>query len=594
MKRTLAILVVLFAALVGSAVAQSLADLLPAETFAAFGTKDLAQHQDLLNDFIAEFNRLGVADAVQAALAGAEQQADVPDLSQMPEELKGIGLMDAIGQEAWLSVSAGASNPLPAVTVVARVSPKLQDVVSSAIEKNASAEGVQTLTEGSITFYVETVSTDQGGNGSGGGDAASGAMPSDVPVAYAQDGDLVAFSTNPDTLRGVLRRHQGASEPSFTGSAGYAATLGKLQDGNVSTYLDLGTAAGLLEPFVKGQGFDAIAGRLLAALRTVGTRGGVMHVTDTGLTSEAIQALDASGNDAALYDLLASSTSASTDPLGFVPDSALSVQSGRVDLSGWWGYLGDLIASAPELGVGDLNQTVTGMTGLDLRTVLFDWMGTSTGSIVTDAPTVSQPGMPGANLLGDTVILVQAKDETAAAQGLGQFFTTVATQLSAFTSAGDTTTGPNASTRDVGGVTVASYTMGPGITISYAVTDGYALIATSDTAMDKVLAAHGGSSQLPSTLAAMRAKVPQDATSFSLADASATMKSAASSLSQALQMSAGLGGSQGLDIDKVQAASDAVQQFLTFVASRMGGEASYSQVNGSNIVTHGSTEIRWH
>ncbi len=593
MKRTLVIPLVFALALAGATLAQSLRAVLPAETLGAVGTQGLSQQQDLLQDFIAEFNRLGVADAVQAALAGAEQQAQggLPDMSQIPEELKGLSVLDFVGDEAWLAVSAGTSNPLPAVTLVANVDAKAQRAVAAMIDKNASEPGVQKLSEGSVTFYVATVDA-----GTTGGDANgdTNGMPTSTPVAYAQDGSFVALSTNPDTLRGVLRRHQGASEPSFTDADGYGATLANLSDGNVFTYFDAGAVARLVEPFIQGQGFDEIAKRAVNALTTIGTRGTVARVTQQGIETQAILALDGSGKDTALHNLLTSATPASTDPFAFVPSTALSVQSGRADLGGWWNYLGDLVAAAPQLGIADLDQFVTGMTGLSLRTTLFDWMGTSFASIVTDAPTVSQPAMATSNMLGDTVILIQANDEAAAATGLGQFFTTVATQVGAFTSAGDTAASANATTRDVGGVTVASYAMGPGITVSYAVTNGYALIATSDTAMDKALDARSQGAKLPATLDAMRGKVPQDATSFALTDDRASMEAAADTLAQGLQMAAGLGGSKGLDFDKVQAASDAVKQFLTFVASRLGGAVAYSQVSGGTITNHSSEEVSWH
>ena len=66
MQRTFFNLLValLLSLFLSSALAQSLANLLPAETFLAFGTRDLAQHENKLEPFIAEFERLELGAAL--------------------------------------------------------------------------------------------------------------------------------------------------------------------------------------------------------------------------------------------------------------------------------------------------------------------------------------------------------------------------------------------------------------------------------------------------------------------------------------------------------------------------------------------------
>lgn len=578
--RTLALALLL--ALAPASLAQSLRPLLPDQTLLALGTQGLSAHRDQLQPFLDELDRLGVAAAFQDAFGGAEQSAEsaanVPDLSQLPSEFQGLNLLDVIGDEAWVALSVSSYNPLPAVTLVARVDAKAEQAFASAIAANADQAGVQALTEGSQTFYVVTA------------DAGDG-MSS--PVAYAQDGALVALSSNPDVLRGVLRRHQGADEPNFTTTDAYASTLGTLGDGVLYGFVHVGPAGDVLSPLVKGQGFDTLADRLSRLLTTIGTSAGVTRITADGVETDGVQALDGTGQDLALYNLLSSDAPASLDPLAFVPQGALGVQSSAFDLTGWWNYLGDLVSNAPELGIGDLDQFLQGMVGIDLRQALFDWSGTQVGSITTGAPTVVDPGMPASDLLGESVLMLQATDESAAQQGLSQLFTTVATQVAGFTDPSGSGASANVSTRDVGGVTVTSYGMGPGITLSYAVTDGYALIGTSDAAMDAVLQARSGSAALPPTLAAMRAAVPQGAHSFALADERASLEATASSIAGQVQTMAGLGGSAGLDFDKVQKASAAIEQFVQFVAARTGGAVRYSQVADGVITSHGMTQVSW-
>ncbi len=582
MSRIRTLVFFLAVALLPLALAQSLRPLLPAETLLAVGTQGMTDHQSQLQPILDEFERLGVGAAFQDAFAGAEQSAEqsanVPDLSQVPAALQDLTVLDVLGDEAWLAVSLSPYNPLPVLTLVARVDAKAQTAFASLIDANADQDGVQRLTEGSLAFFVTTAD---------GGDGMS------TPIAYAQDGPLVALSSNPDVLRGVLRRHQGASEPNLTTTDAYGASLGTLSGGVFYSFLHVGPAGDVLSPLVQGQGFDTLATRLTRLLTTIGSSAGVLRITADGVETDGVQALDGAGQDIALYNLLSSSQAASLDPLGFVPQGALSVQSGAFDLTGWWNYLGDLVSSAPELGVGDLDQFISGMTGIDLRAALFDWSGTQVGTIATAAPAVTDPGMPAANLLGESVFMLQSTDDAAAAAGLSQLFTTVATQASAFTDPSGGAGAPDVSTHQVGDVTVTSYGMGPGIALSYAVTDGYALVATSTEAMDKVLQARSGSTALPATLAAMQGQVPQGAHSFALADQRASLEATAASIASQIQTVAGLGGAANLDFDKVQKASDAIEQFVRFIAARMGGSVSYSQVADNTITTHGMTQISW-
>src|SRR5690606_16407192 len=133
----------------------------------------------------------------------------------------GLTIFDVLGDELWVSASASSYSPLPAMTIVARVSDKAVAVMESAIASEEPDADVQTLSEGRIEFKVYTNPDDE------------------TPLAFAQDGNFVAISTNPDALRGVLRRYQGAAEPNFTDSKAYAATLANISPAVVSFLIDL-------------------------------------------------------------------------------------------------------------------------------------------------------------------------------------------------------------------------------------------------------------------------------------------------------------------------------------------------------------------
>jgi len=569
--------------LLSAGAAQSLRPLLPPDTIAAFGVQGLSQQQAKVQPFIDEFERLGVGQKLQDAFASAEKQAEqsgkVPNVGQIPDVLHGLGALDVIGDEAYVAVSISPTNPMPAVTFVARLDAKAQQAAAELIGQNAGASGVQKLSESGVDFYVDTVD-----DGSG----------STTTVAYAQDGALVALSTNPDELRGVLRRHKGASEPAFTDQDGYQATLAKLGDGQFYSYVAPSPAGPIVKPLLDAQGFDTLSQRLSNALTTIGTIAGVTRLTSAGIESDSRQQLDSAGNDAALYTMLASAAPASQDPLGFVPQTALSVSSSALTITDWWNYLGDLVASAPQLGVGDLDQFITGMVGIDLRTDLFDWTGQNVATIaLPSAAGAQQPGMPSPDMLGASVFVLQSKDDAAAEKGLSDLFGKLASQLASFTNPSGSAPAPEPSTHEAGGVTVTSLAMAPGVTLSYAVAGGQALIGTSADSLDAVLTARQSGTGLPPALAALRPRIPRDAHSFTLTDSHGTLQNSAASLVTGLQTLAGLGGSQDLDMAKVTTATDALTQFLDFVAGKMGSGVSYTQTSGEVITGHGVTQVSW-
>lgn len=564
--------------------AQSLASLLPADTVFALGTEGLQDHQAQLQGFIDEFNRLGVGDALESVFASAQEDLAGDDAdgtgdleAGMPAELEGLGLLDVVGREAWLSVSMTSPNPIPSVTLVARLSPDARQAFASLIAESAGQDGVQALTEGDVTFYQENIDE---------GDIASA-------VAYGQDGDLLFASSNTDTLRSVLRRHQGSTEPSFTASAGYGATLATLGDGTVYSYLDLAPLADVANSLLAQQGFASAGGRVANALRTIGTIGSILRITSAGTESHSVQVLGDPALDPELYALLSHAEPAATDVLGFVPTNALAVQSGNLDLAGWWDYLTGLVESVPELGVSDVDAMLSSMSGLDLHALLFDWMGTHTGSITTGLGDAVQPGVPATNLLGEMVLLVQANDESAAAAGLSQLLSQGAAMVSSMTNPSGAASAAPPTTRQVAGVEVTDYAMGQGIEISTAVTGGYALIATSKDAMDAALTAKAAPAALPATLAAMQGAVPADARHFSLTDQQASLNASADQIASQIQLAAGLGGSAGIDFDAVEAASGTIEQFLHFVASKLGGSVTYGQATDGTITTTGTTQVAW-
>src|SRR5690606_41292625 len=108
----------------------------------------------------------------------------------------------------------------------------------------------------------------------------------------------------------------------------------------------------------------------------------------------------------------------------------------------------------------------------------------------------------------------EATDEAAAAAALHELFT-LATVFASMTM---DRMGEGAmvepAQRQVAGADVTDWQLADGFTLSIAVADGYALIATTPEAMDAVLGARGGAAGLSAALAPLRGRVPQGARHF--------------------------------------------------------------------------------
>lgn len=561
--------------LIGAGIAQTLAPLLPAETILAIGMQDLAALSEELDDFSAEFERLDVAGALAAVFPmNAQDQAAPADLLQA---LHDIGGLELFGQEAWLVVSASQFNPLPAVTLITRLSAAAQAPVAELLADVQRREPVQSFSESGFTFYQL--------------DLQEG---SPLPVlAYAQAQELLLLSSNPDTLRGLLRRLAGASELNLADSAGFQATLARLAPGNFYGYLDFVQLATVAQPLTQGLGVDGLVARLAKALETAGVTGGVLRATPTGLEQESRQAVNPQGGDLALYQLLTAGEPVSFDSLRFTPQNVLSYTVGATDLRGWWDYLNDLASSVPELG-GNLDQLLLANFGLDLRRTFFAWTGAHVASIVTAPSEVVVPGVAAENLLGENVFLLATTDEAAAQRGLTELLQVVSQAVAAF---GDPmgVGVPTISSEVIGGVTVNHYDITQGVSLSYAVTGGYALIATSREAMRATLETLAGTVNLgtQASYQALVAAVPTQINSLSFTDTRLSMEWVAREMRSQIQLTAGLTGGAGLDFAAIDRAAGALEEFLLFTAGRLGSGVGYSQRSPEGSYSYSFTEVSW-
>jgi hypothetical protein len=548
--------------------AQDLPALLPADTVLALGMADMRGVSELTTDFQAEFERLEIASAF-AAIAGVgeadELEAGLP---------AGVSWLDALGTEAWLSVSVSSFNPFPVITLATVLEPNALEALTPLIEE--TAQGSEALREGDYTFYTMFLEDPN------------------APVqriAYGVADDILLLSSNPDTLRSVLRQAGGSTEASLADTEGYRDTLAELEDGDFYGYLNYAAVAQALRPFASGLGFDTLFARVDAMLQTLNATAGVAWLTPDSLESEGILRLNQAGGDTTLYNLLTSRGFADPNTAALAPETTIGFTTGYTNLPAWWDYLNELSMSVPEIG-GSLNDVVLSFTGVNLEVALFSWMGTQLTSIVTGAGEVVEPGVVSDNLLGEAVYVISTTDDMAAARGLGQLMQSVSMTLAMFADPSGGMGNAELEVNDIAGVSVSTYTMAPGVTISIAVDGGYAYIAPSLEALVESLS-DAGSLVDNINYQDSVALVPGDASSFSYSDNSASLSATAEQLVSQLQLLAGIGGASNLDFDAVQAASDDIQAFLDFVATRVDTSVGYSQRNGDEIYNYSQTPIDW-
>ncbi|MFA5550590.1 MAG: DUF3352 domain-containing protein [Trueperaceae bacterium] len=564
-------LAVTVALLLGTASAQQLTNLLPQESFAVMGVSGISQHEAKFQPFVNEWQRLGLTELFTEAFP-EDEEFDVDEA--VPAEFANLDLFDVLGNEAWLAVSASRTNPLPAFSGVARVSPEAAAALQTVLDREAGEGEFQTLTEGAIEFRV----------------GASDEF--DEPMAYAIDGTFVAFSSNPDVLRGVLRRYQGAVEPSFVDSRGYADTVAPLLPSNAVVYFDLPQIVDLAEPFVTGMGFDASVARLARALRTFGSYASVTRITNQGLETLSMQVLGDPSLDPELYSLLSTNVPVSPTAQAFVSGNTVSYQAAGANVSGWWNYISGLAGDLPELGIGNLDTFIAQNVGIDLNQMLFSWMG-STFAMVTPFTTVADIGMTPENMLGDSLYLIATSDAAAADQGLEMLISMGSMMAGAFLDpygeGGGMPTAP--ATRTVAGVSVDTYDIGEGVVIEVAITGGYVVVATSSSAMDDALQAHAAGGALPPVLAGLAGNVPLGAGNVLLQDGAASFRLLGQTLTSQFGLFAGLAGD--IDFDAAEQASDGVAQFIEFLANKAGGQFSYGVADGGVLRGYSLTGVDW-
>lgn len=552
-------------------------ELLPADTVLAFGLEGVAGHQDKFQPFIDEFMRLGLGDSL--ARVFADEGLDAGDLGDAQDALDFVaqaGLAGLVTEYGWAGLNVSISNPVPNLTLILTPDAAARAEIADELASAESSPGALTLMEGSQPFVSLPL---------------DGAMTLNVALTDAH----FVLSTNPDVLRGVLRREAGSSEPSLVSSPGWTATSAHVGRGNLHFYLDVAAGMNVLHPFLRpfaGEfGVAGLLDELVTAIATTGTIASSSVFTDSGTATESVQVVQ--GDSAAVRSLILDRGAVSRDGLVFVPADSLNVAVGTSSAVGWWDYLNGVFARNPELGITSLDDLLRMFFGVDLRTNLFSWLGDEITTVTVGMGDLAQPGVASDNLLGESLFIMRTTDDAAASTGLETLLTTLGSTIGMFMSLdGSGPAAAGAQTETVQGVTVSTMDIGSGIVLSWAVTDGFVLFSTDGTSVAAALEARAAAAPLGTRLEAMLANVPEGAVGFNVSDDGATVASTAEQLALQLQLTAGLMGGD-IDFDALDDATRGLTEFLNFVAARLGGSYSYSHIEGDTIITVGASEIDW-
>lgn len=208
----------------------------------------------------------------------------------------------------------------------------------------------------------------------------------DLPLIVTRVGDLFVAGTEPNLVRGVVRRAGGAAEPALAGTP-LGAALARLERGGVGFGLDLtglGAVANALAGAVPPEAADLLE-RAVAAVETLGVVAGRVGWTDDGLRVERVHAWPDAAPDAALAALLADPRQAERPT--WIPAGAVAASANLVPLRGIVDYLDGWLAALEEpLGARvDLRGLAADTLDLDLDAALLSWIG-ETVQVIQLAP----------------------------------------------------------------------------------------------------------------------------------------------------------------------------------------------------------------
>ena len=586
MKQLKTLVALLAVALFTMASAANLTGYFPRDTFAAFGGENFADHEGAFQVFIDEWEQRGLTDLFQNAAADSMDEFADGEF-EMPAGFEDIDPMDIFGQEFWMAIGGdimAMDEEGPAgLVMVAALSAAGVDAVQG---KFAEGELASTDVGGLSVYYDEA-----------------------DEFALALDGNVLLLAPSVDGVAEARSRNLDRSV-GLAQTPAWANTIGAISPGNAYVFFNVAALSdtAMMLDFLVGEG---IGSRLQGVLEAIGSVGQVFTITADGFEVEVrMTASDSPNADQVLADLIASQGNrvANRDLERFAPDGALAFQNFSSDFSGSWAWFNGLFEGLPllaEIGFdSSVNDLIAAFTGIDVQHDILSWL-TGEGAAVTltypQADALDPFGMDMMDLdtmslsaiMGDSVLVLGVTDADTADMTISQLFPTVGMFAAMMADPfGEEMHFPTAVQSDVNGVTVSGWPLmgGDTPTVFHAVTaDGYLLLGTSHHAMEAALTASGG---LPASLQSA-VDVPANATSYQHSNAQAAFDTIAASYASQFTLLSAMFADDEVDFDALEAAGNALIEYLEFVGSRFSYSSGYTVYEDGVSISYGKTLIAW-
>jgi len=377
----------------------------------------------------------------------------------------------------------------------------------------------------------------------------------EMPLIVARVGDVFVAATEPNLVRGVVRRAGGATEPSLADRP-LGRAFARLTPGGIGFGLDLGAVGATVAALAGDLPSEAapVVERAVAMLETLGVVAGRVGWEADGLRFESVHAWPPDAPDAPLAALLADPRRA--DRPAWLPAGAVAVSSTLVPLRGLVDYLDDwLVALEEPLGMrADVRGLAADLLGLDLDAALLSWIG-ETVHVIELAPL-------GTDLRGwvqgtPRIVAIPVLNEELARLGLAELGAGTVRLLTALAAMADDpmpmgtppadpfadpfATGPSGDAgldalfgpqsyvvtqETIDGHPVDRVRAGPTFDLGVALVDGHLVLATPFRAMRQLLATRAGGPDLradPTWRAALDAR-PADARNAGWTDVPAYLR----------------------------------------------------------------------
>lgn len=373
------LLVVLAAAALSSSPAAraqpSVASLLPETTVLALHASPEGVDASTLASLLDDLDVERAADALRKLGALIEGAADLAEATE-------DGPLDELAAECpeladALEAAGRAFGPTAVGVSVSRFDPVPDLVLASRPAHDGAAEG---LVAAAVECFGGTVLGREGT-----ADVYLLFDGTDLPLLAAASEGFVVVSTDPELVRGALRRAHGSSEPGFATTRLGALSRAMTARG-VGVSLNLAAAADALELYrgLFGEAPEAgpVLDRFVTTLRVLGGYAWHATVDSGGVVVESVAAYDArlaaEAGEGELLGLL-TCDGCELGAADLLPPDAVALSGGVLPLRAFVAWLDSWLADLRAAGLvdADLRGLVARLLGVDLDAALLDWVGDS-------------------------------------------------------------------------------------------------------------------------------------------------------------------------------------------------------------------------